>query len=236
MYSTELEYLRYCHFYFNRRKYWKGTVLSLPCSLCVALNACFKLRDCAGCITRQGTTGLNYKREMHSGAAPLRECQLFKVLPRQGQGQNNSFYLSATKIPRSFWPQANNLTKFSLKKNSSILFFLIVGPSCDQSNPDQVFDIAHHHFHSFSSIVDLLIWRPWFSSFDLDQTHPRSINEQLRRESATGFGLDTYGIGIRQDWTGGVDLGFHLTLLHRHMWNITWNWIWIRLMDFDGGG
>ena len=85
-------------------------------------------------------------------------------------------------------------------------------------------------------IVDLLIWRPWFSSFDLDQTHPRSINEQLRRESATGFGLDTYGIGIRQDWAGGVDLGFHLTLLHRHLWNITWNWIWIRLMDFDGGG
>ena len=96
--STELKCLRYCHFYFNRRKYWKGAVLSLPCSLCVALNACFKLRDCAVCITRKGTTGLNYKREMHSGAAPLRECQLFKVLPRQGQGQNNSFYLSATKI------------------------------------------------------------------------------------------------------------------------------------------
>ena len=118
MYSNELKNLRYCHFYFNRRKYWKGTVLSLPCSLSVALNACFKLRDCAGCITRKGTTGLNYKREMHSGAAPLRECQLFKVLPRQGQGQNNSFYLSATKIPRSFWPQANNLTKFSLKKKT----------------------------------------------------------------------------------------------------------------------
>ena len=125
MYSNELKNLRYCHFYFNRRKYWKGTVLSLPCSLCVALNACFKLRDCAGCITRKGTTGLNYKREMHSGAAPLRECQLFKVLPRQGQGQNNSFYLSATKIPRSFWPQANNLTKFSLKKKKQFNSLLL---------------------------------------------------------------------------------------------------------------
>ena len=170
MYSTELEYLRYCHFYFNIRKCWKGTVLSLHCSLSVALNACFKLRDCAGCITRKGTTGLNYKREMHSGAAPLRECQLFKVLPRQGQGQNNSFYLSATKIPRSFWPQANNLTKFSLKKNSSILFFLIVGPSCDRSSPDQVFDIAHHSSIPFPPL--LTFWSEGHDSLPLIWTRP----------------------------------------------------------------
>ena len=99
--STEgnIEIFKILPFSFQQKEILKGhcSVLALL-SLCVALNACFKLRDCAVCITRKGTTGLNYKREMHSGAAPLRECQLFKVLPRQGQGQNNSFYLSVTKI------------------------------------------------------------------------------------------------------------------------------------------